>query len=306
MTTTSESYCSSSSTHYYPAAQQFPKTLYIFACVLIMICSISSTMGNIVILVALRKCQSLHSPSKALLCCLALTDLFVGLVVLPLFAGYYMMIILEIPTYYCAVAITYGRASTFVGVVSLATISTIGVDRYLAFRLRLRYRQVVKLRRIVCILVLEWILAAIWTGSWFLNACVHLISGATGMLICCAVVIVCYLSIHCGLRRHFAQVHAQASSSESSDFNVVQYKKTVNNMLWIYGLLLACYMPYLLSMFVILVAGLNNSTRFALHFSAIAIYFNSSLNPILYCWRIKELKEKVTAHLCALCAFILG
>ena len=306
MTATSESYCSSSSTHYYPAAQQFPKPVYIFACVLITICSFSSTMGNIVILVALRKCQSLHSPSKALLCSLAFTDLFVGLVVLPLFAGYYMVIILEIPTYYCAVAIIYGRASNFVGAVSLATIVTIGVDRYLAFRLRLRYRQVVKLRRIVCILVLEWILAAIGTGSWFLNAYVHLIAGATGILICCPIIIVCYLSIHCGLRRHFAQVHAQASSSESSDFNVVRYKKTVNNMLWIYGLLLVCYMPYLLSMFVILVAGLNNSTRLALHFSAVAIYFNSSLNPILYCWRIKELKEKVTAHLCALCAFILG
>jgi len=49
------------------------------------------------ILLALRECQSLHSPSKALLCSLALTDLFVGVVVLPLFTAYYLKIILEIP-----------------------------------------------------------------------------------------------------------------------------------------------------------------------------------------------------------------
>jgi len=49
------------------------------------------------ILLALRECQSLHSPSKALLCSLAPTDLFVGVVVLPLFTAYYLKIILEIP-----------------------------------------------------------------------------------------------------------------------------------------------------------------------------------------------------------------
>lgn len=56
----------------------------------------------------------------------------------------------------------------------------------------------------------------------------------------------------------------------------------------------------------ILVTGLNNSTWFALHFCAIAAYLNSSLNPILYCWKIKELKDKVTAGLRALWNILTG
>ena len=107
METFARSFCSSNSTHYYPAAQQFSKTVYISACVFSVICSFSSTLGNTMIVLALRKCQSLHSPSKALLCSLALTDLFVGLIVLPLFTAYYLMIILEIPGYYCVIAIIY-------------------------------------------------------------------------------------------------------------------------------------------------------------------------------------------------------
>ena len=293
----SESFCSSTSTHYYPAAQQFPKTIYVFACVVNIIGSISSTVGNIVILFALRKCQSLHPPSKALLCSLALTDLFVGLVVLPLFTAYYLTIILEMPRYYCVIAVTYGRTSNFIGAVSLETIATIAIDRYLAFRLRLRYRERVNLKRVVCILVIEWIIAAVWAGSWFLNASINLSSGAVGMFTCCLVTSLCYLTIYRGIRRHVAQIHQQANVRESNDFNVAQYKKTVNNMLCIYGLLLLCYVPYLTSMFAIIAMGLNNSTRFALHFSAIAIYFNSSLNPVLYCWKIKEIREKVTADL---------
>ena len=154
-------FCGPTSTYYYHVAQQFPKTIYIFACVINVLASVSSTLGNIMILFALRKCQSLHSPSKALLCGLTLTDLVVGSCVLPLFTAYYLTIILEMPTYYCAIAITYGRISSFVGSASLATIATIALDRFLAFYLRfLRYKVIVKFGRVVCILVLEWILAA--------------------------------------------------------------------------------------------------------------------------------------------------
>ena len=85
---TFESHCDSTSNHYYPALQQLPKTIYICACVVNAISSVTSTFGNTLILLALRKCRSLHSPSKALLCSLALTDLFVDVVVLPLFTAY--------------------------------------------------------------------------------------------------------------------------------------------------------------------------------------------------------------------------
>jgi len=74
---------------------------------------------------------------------------------------------------------------------------------------------------------------------------------------------------------------------------VAQYKKTVNSLLWIYGLLLVCYMPHLTSLLVTLFTGLNPTSRFALHLSSIAVFANSSLNPILYCWKIKEIREIV-------------
>ena len=107
------------------------------------------------ILFALRKSHSLQSPSKALLFGLGLTDLVVGLVVLPLFTAYCLAIFLETPTYFCAIAVTCGTISTFNGSVALATIATIAIDRYLAFRLRLRYRELVTLDRVICVLVVE-------------------------------------------------------------------------------------------------------------------------------------------------------
>ena len=289
------SYCNSTSTHFYPAAQQLPKTIYIFACVVNAISSVTSTFGNTVILLALRKCQSLHSASKALLCSLALTDLFVGVVVLPLFTAYYLMIILEIPRYYCVIAITYGRTSTFIGAACLETIATIAVDRYLAFHVRLRYRELVKSRRVVFILVIEWIIAAARSGLWLWNGRIDLFSLVVGLSICCLLTSICYGSIYRGLRHHVAQIQQQMNWNGSTDFNVGQYRRTVNNMVWINGVLFVCYLPYLASLLAILAIGLSDATRFVLHFSATVIYFNSSLNPILYCWKIKELRENVIA-----------
>ena len=101
------------------------------------------------------------------------------------------MIILEKPRYYCTVAITYARISTFIGAVSLENIVTVAIDLYLALRLRLRYRQV-KFGRVVFILVLEWIIAAIFAGSWFLNGSINLLSGTIAMHIICLIISFCY------------------------------------------------------------------------------------------------------------------
>lgn len=61
-----------------------------------------------------------------------------------------------------------------------------------------------------------------------------------------------------------------------------------------------CYAPSLLMSVVLVVKGLDDSTRFGLQFGTIVVYFNSMLNTILYCWKIKELKDSY----CSLSSFI--
>lgn len=241
----STTFYSSTSPNYYPAALRFPKAAYIFVCVFSVITALASILRNIVILLALRTCQSVHSASKALLSSLALTGLFVGVVDLPLFVTRNIIIILQIPQHHCDVAITYKRISTFIGAVSLENVVTIAVDRYLALRLHLRYRQVVKLGRVLFILVLEWVTAAIFYGSWFLNGPISLLSGVFALFSYnFFVVALCYVSMYRSIRRHVAQVHNQTNSTRpESDFIVVQYRKTVNNSLWIFGVFVLCYTP---------------------------------------------------------------
>ena len=143
--------------------------------------------------------------THSLLCSLALMDLVVGLVVLPLITAYYLTIILEMPSYYCAIAVAYGRISTFIGSASVATIPTVAIDRHLAFHLRLRYREVVKFRRVVY--VFELIFAALWSGSWFGTAKDKRVTGAAILMFsCCLITSRCYISVYPCLRDHVAQI----------------------------------------------------------------------------------------------------
>ena len=290
------SFCGPSSTLYYNSTQHFSKAFYICACGINMIISISSTLGNILVLCAIRKCESLHSPSKALLFSLAMTDLFVGIAVLPLFIAYHLTIILEMLNYYCVIAVSFATTSRFISFVSLLTIVTISVERYMAFRLRLRYRAVVTFQRVVSILVSEWIIGALWSGLWFWSATAGVISGAVSLVSCCLVALVCYFAIRRGIRGHVKQIRQRQNHGRTAIANNIdlpQYRKTLRNMMWISGLLVACYMPFLLALFAISILGRTDSTRFAVSFSGISVFFNSSLNPVLYCWRIKDLRDRV-------------
>ena len=119
--------------------------IVVFLYILLTITAIS---GNILILVALTKDSSLHPPSKLLLRSLTITDLCVGVISQPLAIIFLLSTVNEnwdlcrVTEYSLAVA-----TAVFSGA-SLSIVTAIGVDRLLALLLRLRYRQVVTIKRV--------------------------------------------------------------------------------------------------------------------------------------------------------------
>ena len=75
-------------------AGEFKQQSISFSAVNILL-SITATLGNSLILVALHKESSLHPPSKLLYRCLATTDLLVGLVTQPIYVTYWMSVVHE-------------------------------------------------------------------------------------------------------------------------------------------------------------------------------------------------------------------
>ena len=83
---------------------------------------------------------------------------------------------------------------------------------------------------------------------------------------------------------------------------MARYKKTVSGALWVHLVLLICYQPYTIATFVVARSGLSLSNVAVWNIAAILVYINSSYNPVLYGWKIREVRQAVKAtirHICS-------
>ena len=253
--------------------------------------SITAFLGNFLILVALNKESSLHPPSKLLYRCLATTDLLVGLVSQPLAATYWISLVHEHWS-----LCRYARGAFYIsGIalcgVSLLTLTAISVDRLLALLLGIRYRQIVTLKRIYIITTTIWIFSVAAGSFSILHTRITLWCSIIVIPSCSVISIASYTKIFRTLRHNQVQVqdHVQPNA-----LNMVRYRKAVNSALWVQLALAVCYVPKFTTLAVITYRKtypLNVVVIDAI--TTILTYFNSTLNPFLYCWKIKEVRQAV-------------
>ena len=258
--------------------------------------SINAFLGNTLILVALHKETSLHPPSKLLFRNLATTDLCVGLIVEPLFVTYLISTLNEPWTICCYVFAVFNITGYILCGVSLFTMTAISVDRLLALLLGLRYRQVVTLKRIYRVVVGFWVLSTAGATMLLWNKRITLWYGCIAVGLCVVTSIFIYTKIFLTLRHN--QIHAQGNvdpgqPSQTVQLNRARYKRTVSSALWVQLALVVCYLPSVIVEVLRLQRGVSSFLLVAKFYLETLVAINSSLNPILYCWKIRELRRAV-------------
>ena len=258
--------------------------------------SITAFLGNFLILVALNKESSLHPPSKLLYRCLATTDLLVGLSTQPLAATYWMSVVHKHWSL-CrhAVEAIYISSYALCGV-SLFTLTAISVDRLLALLLGIRYRQTVTLKRTCIMTDTFWILSVAAGSISISHTRITRWYSIIVIPLCSVISIASYTSIFRTLRHHQAQVHdhVQQQPSQTNVLNMARYRMAVNSALWVQLALVVCYVPQLIMLLVI--TNRKNISSHVIVIDAITnilTYFNSTLNPFLYCWKVREVRQAV-------------
>ena len=269
--------------------------------------SITASFGNALILIALRKVESIHPPTKLLLRCLAITDLCVGLIseqlfVIRLVLPYVPRLNQSIISYFSTVRDASG---ILLGGISIFISTAISVDRLLALVMGLRYRQVVTLTRVRVVTVC---LCLIGVTTGLLNVFrSHLISWTVALafvILSLFISVFSYTKIFFRLRQHQAQVqdHLQQGQPNGGEvsLNIARYKKTVSSIAWVQLALLFCYVPFSVGSIISLTRRRRISNTF--WFPTITLFYsNSSLNPILYCWKISEVRQAVKDTIRQLC-----
>ena len=258
--------------------------------------SITAILGNSLILIALHKESSLHPPSKLLYRCLATTDLLVGLVNQPLYATYWMSMVYEHWSF-CQYAKDAIVISSYVLCgVSLMTMTVISVDRLLAMLLGLRYKEIVTLRRTYIILTIVWVGCLVAGLFSYLNYRIRLWYRIIIIPSALVISVASYTKIFRALRHHQAQIqdHVQQQPNQPNALNMARYRKAVYNAIWVQLALVVCYVPQFTVKIVIFLSTKRFSNFFLIYgMATVLIFFNSTLNPFLYCWKISEVRRAV-------------
>ena len=105
-----------------------------------------------------------------------------------------------------------------------------------------------------------------------------------------------YIRIYLTVRRHKNQIHSmqirdETQSEELKSF-IVLIKSTVG-IFYVYLVFLICYLPFLICMAVIPIYGSSIVLKKLFLFSLTLMYLNSSLNPVVYCWKMKHIRHAI-------------
>lgn len=257
----------------------------------LMLISIS---GNALVLAAIIRTPSIRSCSVIMLCSLAVTDFLVGSVAQPLFIAN------ELTASRYIASMSEITAFVLCGV-SHCTMTAISVERFIALRYPMKYHSAgtTKWRVIYLSIIFVWIFNILFAGFYFWQWTTYFSVMAVG---CCLGIFIStfsYIKIYRIVLRHHAQIHIQqqavlqnsTNTRNDSNMRTVRMKRSALNTFIFYVAMILFYFPIIISLGLSSISYENWSKVW--HLAETVAFLNSSINPILYCWRLRDLRIAV-------------
>lgn len=276
-------------------------TLLITASSFLAILSFTAVIFNTVAILAIRRTLSLSKNFKILLLDLAVADAGVGLISQPLNLA---ILIAEIENhnfkYLQQINKIYQSTTTLLCVASFLGVTAVAADRFLAVYLHLRYEELVTNKRVTSAVTAVWTVSVIIALLWEFKQNIAFAITATFLMVCLIVIALFYFKLHLVVKYHTEQLMAQQiqcreNNEELERLNAERQKRSAFMIFYVYLALLICYLPitifntlYFLGIEVPPIVAVVCDILFVL---------NSSLNPLIYCWKIKHIRHAAKAIL---------
>ena len=254
--------------------------------------------ANAVILAAIWKNPSLRTPSYVLLAGLAFTDFCTGLLTQPFFAVYQWTDITGNIKMFCVAGVILQFVGAYLSSLTVIVITIMAVERWL----HMSRRSLLTVRRVVIIYIMSAVLLLVlnawhmynwyYTNEYFSAFIVVFLLGA---VLCFFITGFSYFKVFRIIRHHQSQIQTNRNA-----IDIDKYKKSVFTIFYIFATLLLSYGPYVCNLAVITITGYLSTkvARASSNACAVVVFSSSLVNPLLYYWRIKELRDSVRGIFC--------
>ena len=253
---------------------------------------LTSIVSNCLVLAAIFTTSSLRSPSIILLSCLAVSDVAVGIIAQPLYIARQF----SLADFLLSLS---GSIGTALCGISLSTMAVISVDRFLALQYHMTYNNVVTTSGVVISIIIIWlfhVLEEIVRWLWIISTNFYIANVLFSLYTIAASF--SYVGIYRVVRRHQLQIQVQQQAMQidtEHHLRVVPLRRTAVNTFIFFICAMLCYFPWFVCR--IYYSDINFSKTKQLpvvwSFTTTLVFANSSINPFLYCWRLRELRVAV-------------
>ena len=269
-------------------------------CVLNLGFAVLATVENVLVIHALRSSSTLPGNLKKMFLSLAFSDFAVG------FLGQSMLgiitaIMLKMTAngnydldFLCPTLITVCYSVIyFLTCVSFFSIIAIAVDRLLVIFLHLRYHELVTSKRVIFTFASLWMACGVATFIFTQLPNHQIIFVAVieicGLLVATTAYIYIYRVIRSLTTVHPQREHQPHDHKQNSN----RERKSASSAFLVYIVFLACFLPNFCCIMLLTSNRSKVSFILANHISGFLVLLNSSLNPLIYCWRYREIRQIV-------------
>ena len=261
--------------------------------------SYTAIMLNITTIHAVRKTSSLSKPLKSLLLSLAVSDLGVGLLVQPFYVALLIHWFKQNNSV-CGTYTTFLAIMTLFSLASYFSVVAISVDRFLAIHLHLRYQELVTHKRVVAVVISIWVVSAFLTLNDLWIPKIISVTMAIILFVCFIATTIVYCKIYFTVRRHSKEIPVipviQVIQVEQNVGKVVsnfaRLIKSAISTFYVYLVFVVCYLPFY-CIFVLTISGSDTAIEGLPLYSWTLMFLNSSLNPVIYCWKMRHIRHAV-------------
>ena len=251
---------------------------------------------NVLVILAVKRRPTLQNNANILLACLAATDVLSGLLLQPSFV-FWKAFQLNGVDNNCKLRTIQNWLLSLLALLSVLQLSLVTAERLFAIKYSLRYPSIVT-RNKICVAVIM-----IWVFSLLVRVGIDLSSNTpvgrysdvfVGLVVitCVLFILICYAILFRESIRHESVIRTQQQPRDEAE-RFARENKAFKTTVFVVGSLLGSFLPMALLLLFRPKKGYGGLFDVLLPWARTLAMLNSVFNPLVYCWRQKEMRKFV-------------